>query len=205
MAGPLRPAAVFLRLVAHARAPARGRGARALDRGRLAVGERGHGVCGAGLPRVPPRHAAESGQGSTTDGRGEVGDWAQSAISVPNPRESTAISGSEEADSKRQKYRFAGISCLPPGSRVIRVGEVPGSNPWRARFRGLHVCPAGMFTFGADGRPAWWLGWWWGRAGWWRRVLRWSFRSAAGGSAVGCIAGVRRMVAGCRRWRRVVL
>ena len=40
------------------------------------------------------------------------------------------IRGSEVARSDRQNARFAGISCWPElGARVIRVGEVPGSNP----------------------------------------------------------------------------
>ena len=47
----LRAAADVLRLVAHARAPARGRGARATGPRRMAGGERGHAACsGAGLP-----------------------------------------------------------------------------------------------------------------------------------------------------------
>jgi hypothetical protein len=40
------------------------------------------------------------------------------------------IQGSEVPVDRRQKARFAGISCLPGlVARVIRVGEVPGSNP----------------------------------------------------------------------------
>ena len=43
LGSPLRPAAHVLRLVTNARAPARGRGAAAFERGQLAVGERSHG------------------------------------------------------------------------------------------------------------------------------------------------------------------
>jgi hypothetical protein len=40
------------------------------------------------------------------------------------------IQGSEVVGDHRQKARFTGISCLPGlVARVIRVGEVPGSNP----------------------------------------------------------------------------
>ena len=52
-------------------------------------------------------------------------------VSLPNPRESTAKSANLRAPTTEGRiHRFAGTSCY--GRRfcpIIRVGEVPGSNP----------------------------------------------------------------------------
>jgi hypothetical protein len=81
-------------------------------------------------------------EASATDGRREVGDWAQSAFLRPIPGNPRYIRGSEVACAHLQKARFAGISCCPGSvARVFRVGEVPGSNPGApietSRFAGL--------------------------------------------------------------------
>ena len=68
-------------------APARGRGAAAPERTRLAAGERGHGrvreLVGGAKRRGDAVSSVE--RASVTDGRRDVGDWAQSEFLCPIP------------------------------------------------------------------------------------------------------------------------
>ena len=92
VARAVRPAAVVVRLVAHARAPARGRGARAARReesGRRRASSPACSVRGRPPARWPCREAGErlaSGPSSATSPLGS------NSISLPKPRESTAKS-----------------------------------------------------------------------------------------------------------------
>ena len=70
-------------------------------------------------------------------------------------------------------------------ARKLWVLEVPGSNPG-APFRGLHVCPGEMFTFGGDGRPCGGC-----RLASGARLVAWEwFAAGAGAGFVGVVAAI---------------
>ena len=85
LASPLRPAAVLLRLVAHARAPARGRGARAPGARRVAVGERRHPRSSERGPPHARRPRATTGRRQVAEQRRRRRDWAVTRSHCLNP------------------------------------------------------------------------------------------------------------------------
>jgi len=129
VARALRPAAVLLRLVAHARSPARGSCIRAVEWWRMAGRER----C-----RQPVRNLGYRARCGIRRGRRRSGDcglragradWAHRRLVCPIDRNRPQIRRSEEVRRPTHFEQFAGIStAMTAGPRVIRVGEVPGSN-----------------------------------------------------------------------------
>ena len=129
------------------RTHARRRGGEALRRlndGRWPSASVVTAVCGswsaAPAPLATPSATSSRRLRHTDSAKSAIGHRAH--FCAQSPVIHRYIRGSEVARYRQQKARFAGISYWPGvGARVIRVGEVPGSNPgapiYLQRFAGI--------------------------------------------------------------------
>ena len=132
--GPVREASVLLRLVPNPLPTAWGGGSAAVDRGPLALLECRHGAVGELAGRsvcgLRERRALRC-IGVASDPRGQWGPIGhKDEFCAQSPGFDRKIRGSAVRVDKTQSLRFAGYSrAIGLVARVIRVGEVPGSNP----------------------------------------------------------------------------